>query len=318
MPIRRKYVTLTIQEVLHMNILHLKYAVEIARTKSISKAAENLYIGQPNLSRAIKELETKLGINIFVRTMRGVMITPEGEHFLEYARKIVSQVDELESMYENGKLRQKFSVYAACGTYIEDVIAKLVKDIPREAAVDITYNEGSNDEVIDAVFCQEANLGIVRYDIVAEEQYKRMVAEKKLECKSISRFEHRVLMSKAHPLAQRKVVSLEELRLYTEILCSNADRVKRELTLPNLGRNVSNRIYVPSMSVACCLLGNISESYMWAGLISEKKITELGLISRKVDITAKEHEDLLVWRIGYNLTDIDKKFVSFMLENEKY
>ncbi len=127
-----------------------------------------------------------------------------------------------------------------------------------------------------------------------------------------------ILLSKVHPLAQRKTISLEDLGLYTEILCSNANRVKQELTLPHLRRNVSNRICVPTMSVACSLLKKISESYMWAGPMSEDKIAELGLVSRKVDVTTKEHEDLLVWRIGYNLTEIDKKFVSCILVSRKH
>ena len=84
-----------------MNILHLKYAVEVAKTKSISKAAENLYMGQPNLSRAIKELEESLGITIFDRTPKGITLTPQGEEFLQYARRIISQVDEVEQMYKN-------------------------------------------------------------------------------------------------------------------------------------------------------------------------------------------------------------------------
>ena len=86
-----------------MNLLHLKYAVEIDCTKSISKAAENLYMGQPNLSRAIKELEENLGIKIFRRTSKGIITTPEGEEFLEYARKITSQVEELENVYKKGQ-----------------------------------------------------------------------------------------------------------------------------------------------------------------------------------------------------------------------
>ena len=84
-----------------MNILHLKYAVEVAKTKSISKAAENLYMGQPNLSRAIKELEESLGIMIFDRNPKGITVTPQGEEFLQYARRIISQVDEVEQMYKS-------------------------------------------------------------------------------------------------------------------------------------------------------------------------------------------------------------------------
>ena len=82
-----------------MNILHLKYAVEVAKAGSLSKAAEALYMNQPNLSRAIKELEASLGITIFGRSAKGVYVTPEGEEFLGYARKILSQIDEVEDLY---------------------------------------------------------------------------------------------------------------------------------------------------------------------------------------------------------------------------
>ena len=85
------------------NILHLKYAVEIEKTGSITKAAENLYMGQPNLSRAIKELEDNLNITIFNRNSKGITITPEGEEFLQYARRIISQVEEVEEIYKNDR-----------------------------------------------------------------------------------------------------------------------------------------------------------------------------------------------------------------------
>ena len=66
-----------------MNLLHLKYAVEVSKTKSISKAAENLFMGQPNLSRAIRELEESLGIVIFERSTKGNSVTEAGAEFLQ-------------------------------------------------------------------------------------------------------------------------------------------------------------------------------------------------------------------------------------------
>ena len=113
-----------------MNILHLKYASEIAKTGSLNKAAENLYMGQPNLSRAIKELEESLGITIFRRTSKGIITTPEGEEFLEYARKITSQVEEIESIYKKGKKgRQKLSVCVPRASYISYALAEFSKKI---------------------------------------------------------------------------------------------------------------------------------------------------------------------------------------------
>ena len=78
-----------------MNILHLRYAIEVERTRSISKAAENLFMGQPNLSKAIRELEENLGVTIFKRTSKGIVPTQKGEEFLVYAKRILVQIDEL-------------------------------------------------------------------------------------------------------------------------------------------------------------------------------------------------------------------------------
>lgn len=72
-----------------MNILHMKYAVEVAKCGSINKAAEILLMNQPNLSRAIKELEASLGVEIFSRSAKGMVVTPEGETFLRYATSIL-------------------------------------------------------------------------------------------------------------------------------------------------------------------------------------------------------------------------------------
>ena len=84
-----------------MNVIHMKYAVEVAKAGSINKASETLLVAQPNLSRSIKELEADLGITIFLRTSKGMTLTPKGEEFMGYAKNILSQLDELETMYKS-------------------------------------------------------------------------------------------------------------------------------------------------------------------------------------------------------------------------
>ena len=76
-----------------MNILHMKYAVEVARLGSLNKASETLMIATPNISRSIKELESDLGITIFQRSAKGVMLTPDGEEFLDYATDILNRIE---------------------------------------------------------------------------------------------------------------------------------------------------------------------------------------------------------------------------------
>ena len=81
-----------------LNTLHLKYAVEVERTGSITQAAENLYMGQPNLSKAIMELEEPLGFQIFERTSKGVIPTGKGTRFLVYAKNVLSQIEKMEAL----------------------------------------------------------------------------------------------------------------------------------------------------------------------------------------------------------------------------
>ena len=83
-----------------MNLLHMKYAVEVARIGSINKAAEELYIAQSNLSRCIRELEADLGIVIFDRSSRGMLLTPDGEAFIRAARDALRQIDEIERTFK--------------------------------------------------------------------------------------------------------------------------------------------------------------------------------------------------------------------------
>ena len=102
-----------------MNVLHMKYAVEVANNGSLNKAAEKLYIAQPNLSRAIKELEASLGITIFDRSAKGMVMTPAGEEFINYAKNILKQIDEVELIYKQGspKIKNSPSLCHALATY---------------------------------------------------------------------------------------------------------------------------------------------------------------------------------------------------------
>ena len=92
-----------------MNLQHLKYAVTVAEFHSINKAADALYISQPNLSRAIRELEQEIGITIFKRTPQGVSLTFSGEEFLFHARAILTEVEQIQRISEGGTTIQRFS-----------------------------------------------------------------------------------------------------------------------------------------------------------------------------------------------------------------
>ena len=108
-----------------MNISYMKYAVAVAEAGAVSKAAEKLLVSAPNLSRDIKSLEEELGITIFERSSRGMSLTPDGEEFIAYAKKILDQMEDLENMYRAGApVKKKFSVSVPRASYISDAFVR--------------------------------------------------------------------------------------------------------------------------------------------------------------------------------------------------
>ena len=102
-----------------MNLSYLKYAVEVEKTGSITKAAQNFYMNQPHLSKIIRELERDLGEAIFDRTSRGMIPTKKGEEFLRYARTIMAQEEQIEALCTRN--RESALEFRFCGpraTYI--------------------------------------------------------------------------------------------------------------------------------------------------------------------------------------------------------
>lgn len=94
-----------------MTLTQLNYIITIAETKSMNKAAEKLYVSQPSLTNAIKELEKELGITIFYRSGRGVTLTNDGAEFLLYAKQIYGQYETVLEKYGEGCLIRRNSVY---------------------------------------------------------------------------------------------------------------------------------------------------------------------------------------------------------------
>ena len=112
-----------------MTLQQLRYVIEVAKTGSMNVAAKQLFVSQPSLSMAIRELENDVHISIFERTTKGVVITAEGEEFLGYARQIINQVELLEDKYiDAGQIKKKFGVSAQHYSFAVKAFVEMVKD----------------------------------------------------------------------------------------------------------------------------------------------------------------------------------------------
>lgn len=306
-----------------MNILHLKYAVEVAKTRSISKAAENLYMGQPNLSRAIKELEESLGITIFRRTTKGISITPDGEEFLQYARQIVQKVEEVEQIYQNGRQKkQSFSVSVPRASYLSFAMADFSRSMKTGSPAEFYYCETNSMNAINSVVREDFNLGIVRFQASYEKYFSDLFKDKKLASETIAEFSYLMIISKNDPLASKETVSIEELSDYIEIC--HADPYVPSVPTIDVRRSeltdfVERRIFVYERGTQFVILKTVPQTFMWVSPVPQPLLDANDLAQVRVKGAEKLYKDVLIYRKNYRLSDLDKEFIAAVHRSkEKY
>lgn len=304
-----------------MNILHLKYAVEIERTRSISKAAENLFMAQPNLSRAMKELEESLGITIFNRTSKGITVTPDGEEFLQYARRIIAQVDEVEAIYKNGKQpKQSFSVCVPRASYAAAAFTEFAKRIRTDTPAEIYYKETGSMHAVDAIVNETCNLGVIRYQTAFERYFRNLFLEKKLNFEVIADFSYVLLLSETHPLAKKEEIMLADLEDSIEI-CHADPYVPSMPTLDakkaELSEFVDKRIYVYERGSQFDLLEKVPSTFMWVSPVPDELLRQHHLVMKNCSENVKVYRDVLIYRKNYKLSELDKAFITDLCDAKR-
>lgn len=300
-----------------MNLMHLKYVVELNKTRSFSKAAENLYMGQPNLSRAIKDLETELNIKIFNRTTKGIEVTSEGEEFIQNAKKILYEFDKMERRYSgNTENAQRFSIVVPRATYISKSLIEFLKELDRKYPMNIVYKETNSLKSINKVIEGEYRLGIVRYRKTYSNQFKKLFEEKGLTYEVISEFKYLMVANKNSALAKLSFVKSDDLINYIEIC--HPDPYVPTLPMTDLKKlefsdNVNKRIYVFERASQFEMLENVENTFMWVSPIPHELLEKYNLTYiNYVELSNNEYNDVLIYKKGYHLTDIDKNYLTIL------
>ena len=270
-----------------MNLLHIRYAVEVAKTNSINQAAEKLYVGQSALSRAIKELEKSLGVTLFERSAKGMFPTSDGEVFLRYAGKILEQVDEMESVLVDGAAGKiRFTVSALRAEYIADAFARFTAGLDRTCRLDLMYREAGTLPTLRSVLREEAQLGIIRYAVNYDAYFKSMLDERALEYEMIGEFENVLLMSRESPLAEREHITRADLREYVEIVYS--DPAAPSIPLPTVQKDAlqeegsDRRIVLFERSGEFALLQS-PHTFLYSSPVSPATLERMGLVQRRCE-----------------------------------
>lgn len=278
-----------------MDFQQLQYVVEVARTRSISAAAKNLYMSQPNLSKSVKELEMETGIEIFHRTAKGVELTPRGADFVEYAKPILKQMEILEGRYSDSKNTRFFGVSAPRATYIASIFSRYIGEMDNRPVV-VNYHETNPLSVIHQVSSGESQLGIVRFAENRADYFIHLIEEHNIKWELIREFQMVAMMSKHHFLADHKEVTPDELNQCTQITQGDlAAMLPIEDVTRVTDRKRPRQIKVYDRGSQFHFLRQIEDSYMWVSPVPQAELERHELIELSCT-GAKTYRDIAIYR----------------------
>ena len=200
-----------------MTIQQLKYIITVAETGSITEAAKKLYISQPSLSNAIKDIEKETKLTVFHRSRQGIALTKEGLEFLGYARSVVQQMELLENRFvssEPAKLR--FGVSTQHYTFTSNAFVEMVERFGQER-YEFILNETQTIQIMEDVKNRFSDLGILFISNGNKAIIRKELEDRRLQFFELFTAKPHVFLSADHPLAERKSVTLSQLRDYPRL-----------------------------------------------------------------------------------------------------
>lgn len=299
-----------------LNTLHFKYAVEVERTGSITQAAENLFMGQPNLSKAIMELEETLGFQIFERTSKGVIPTDKGAVFLVYAKNILASIEKMESLSDKNNAVQALSIAFPRSIYIASAVKKLASSLDFAGKLRLNIRETNSVQIINSVASGTFNLGIVRYRLLHETYFMDYIRDKDLDVIPFWEFDSMVLTSERNYPGVEKI-SYQALGDMTPITFGDESipylsfgEVRRDAKSPA----VDKAVFVYDRSTALELLQSIPDAYMLTAPVIKKELGKYSLTQKKCEFPNERTKDVIIFQKGYKFTSWDRKFIDMLSE----
>lgn len=197
-----------------MTLQQLKYIIEIVNSGSINTAAQKLFVSQPSLSNAVKSLEHELGIDIFIRTNRGVSLSSDGQDFLSYARQILEQTELLEKRYLNKKpSRRLFSISTQHYAFSVNAFVNLIREYS-EDEYEFTLRETKTHEILDDVKDMRSEIGVIYLCSFNEQVINKILHENDLSFTELFSTKPYVFISSKHPLAGKSLITFTDLEPY--------------------------------------------------------------------------------------------------------
>lgn len=301
-----------------MNTLHFKYALEVEKTGSITQAADNLYMGQPSLSKAIKELEDTLQIEIFKRSSRGMVPTEEGARFLQYARNVLIQLDNMKqiSSERDGNLKT-LRVALPHSSYLFQAASTFSGEILKDQSMELGFYTLSEKEALRLVIEGKLNFAAIRIPAALFPLYQDYCTARNLKLETIWSFQERVLISDKAALTPGKLLLKEAL---TDLVRIGFH--KQEVLFPaaeeasSLVVSTTERVLLLNSQLeALTYLAAHEDSYLRTEPLSEELLRLYGLLSFPLK-DGDEYLDLLLYPEGYHFRKAERLFIDKLYEQK--
>ncbi|HEO2661720.1 TPA: LysR family transcriptional regulator [Streptococcus agalactiae] len=197
-----------------MRIQQLQYVIKIVETGSMNEAAKQLYITQPSLSNAVRNLETEMGIQIFIRNPKGITLTKDGMEFLSYARQILEQTELLEERYKGDNTsRELFSVSSQHYAFVVNAFVALFNGTDM-TQYELFLRETRTWEIIDDVKNFRSEIGVLFLNSYNRDVLTKLFDDNSLIATTLFTTTPHIFVSKSNPLANRKKLNMKDLEDY--------------------------------------------------------------------------------------------------------
>jgi D-Tyr-tRNAtyr deacylase len=294
-----------------MDYNSLKYIITVHKYQSISKAAEELYLSQPNISKAIQNIEKEIGFTIFTRTSRGVITTFEGKEFIKKAKELVNKFDEFSKEFSASN-KNLFTINIAHpqDNYYNEKISNFMSKFKGEKILNINILDGTMEEIIDMVVKDVANLGIICVNQFELAYYKRLLQLNNLEIIVKDPVKLKAVTGNKNPLFKQKIVNNEDLKHQTIVVNNSNDYYNYYGEKYNLvlGENV---IRVPGGLNQLSILNKVPNSYILTLPLPEEILKLFNCKSIDFEANNNEWYIIIIYKKETKLTEKETKLIGF-------
>ena len=295
-----------------MNIKHIQYIVEIERVRSISQAAENLYIGQPNLSRILKETEESVGFPIFLRTTHGVRPTERGAAFLQHAHNILREMESIQMMSPHQMVDDRLRVCIPRSATCFQLIADYLKSACESQNIYVEIREFHAKKTLEFLSGGHAEIGIIRFREGYESYFQEVATASKLTFRKLISYEDVVLMHKSHPLADKDKIKWDDLSQCLQIAHSD-----NYFTSQKFDEKMNSQIYTVDRQAQITLLSMMPNSYMWAVPQNDQVLSAMELVQKKCSGYSRRYSEVLVYNHQHTMNHLEAELINIILQHHQ-